>query len=60
MTEIEALLIESLKALGDESAKREQRLTQQLIAVESQLQALQQRVETLNRQVVSLSRELAG
>lgn len=58
MTEIEDLLVEALKSLSDESEKREQRLTQQLSAVESQLQALHQRVETLNRQVASLSQEL--
>lgn len=58
MTEIEELLVEALKAISDESEKREQRLTQQLSAVGSQLAELQQRVEALNRQVDSLSREL--
>lgn len=58
MTEIEELLVEALKAISDESEKRERRLTQQLSAVGSQLAELQQRVEALNRQVDSLSREL--
>lgn len=58
MTEIERLLLESLKNLTEESAQREQRLTQQLNAVGTQLLELHKRVETLNRQVAGLSQEL--
>ena len=65
MTEIETLLLNSLKTLSAESEAREKRLTEQLTAVSKRLdtmtanyQALQQRFDRLTQQVKNLSEDV--
>lgn len=65
MSEIETLLLNSLKTLSAESEAREKHLTEQLTAVSKRLdtmtanyQALQQRFDRLTQQVKTLSEDV--
>jgi phage-related minor tail protein len=58
MTEIEQLLIESLKKLSAEFEAREKRLTEQLNAVVQRLDAMTQNYQLLEKQVRDLSAQL--
>lgn len=60
MTEIETLLLNSLKTLSAESEAREKRLTEQLTAVSKRLDTMTGNYHTLQRQIVSLSLRLDG
>lgn len=57
MTEIETLLLNSLKILSAESEAREKRLTEQLNAVSKRLDTMTSNYQTLQKQIVSLSQQ---
>lgn len=57
-TEMEGLLIESLRKLNTESAERERRLTELLNDVSKRLDALQERMQALAAQLKTLEEDI--
>lgn len=56
MTEIETLLLKSLKSLSDESEAREKRLTELLTSVGKRLDTTTRQVEGLGKSVARLQK----